>query len=618
MEDRAVTVTSRTLRAPAHVGRSRRGALARDRRHPARARSAGPPLTHRAVAARLHICATSPCRYSTSLRARRQDRRRRRRRAAVRLAHARGDPPQGRLAAEHGRGAEVGGRRGDAALPHDEPHQRRRPRRVGAEARRRRGAARGAAELRPELAGRDGGLPPPRAAPGRRRRDRGDATADDPEFDDSFWEKYEADWQEQKKLVLQRLRFQATGAEPAAPMPRPPPPPSGKSTAGGAPEAGVPLLHASGRSRLRSARACTHAAAIARLWKLRADGGGAAFLLPHEVTRQLLGSAAGGAAAETRGKKLLECWRAVQAMAEAAQTIRRSSAEPADDAAYQAGTYASASPSCAAPSRTSARNTARPCLRRVRDGQASAARGSGRRSSNTTRRPRCASRPPWAAGLGGGNPMREVVSVGGDDVSVWPLPTCARATTTRRRRRACSRCAAAGSPCPKLAALLNDSRHRSRRATAQGAPFRARCGGGGGGGGGRRRIARGAEEEMQDAAVACGLLRPRPARIGAPACPGAAPVPTLAAAPPSRASRRARDAHPPSPQGRRSHRCRRAFSGPSQSRTWYKLRRPHVAPARPRRPGTAATPRRPPRAARRPRRRGAAGCSPANYPGAGA
>ena len=32
------------------------------------------------------------------------------------------------------------------------------------------------------------------------------------ELHDSFWEKYEADWQERKKAVLQRLRFSATGA----------------------------------------------------------------------------------------------------------------------------------------------------------------------------------------------------------------------------------------------------------------------------------------------------------------------------------------------------------------------------------------------------------------------
>ena len=293
------------------------------------------------------------------------------------------------------------------------------------------------------------------------------------EFDDSFWEKYEADWQEQKKLVLQRLRFQATGAEPAAPMPPPPPPPSGKSTAGGAPEAGVPLLHASGRSRLRSARARTHAAAIARLWKLRADGGGAAFLLPHEVTRQLLGSAAGGAAAETRGKKLLECWRAVQAMAEAAQTIRRSSAEPADDAAYQAGDVrlrVALLRGALSHLGTQHRET---LLRRVRDGQASAARGSGRPELEYDAAAALRLEATLGGGLGGGNPMREVVSVGGDDVPVWPLAyLCARSDDAAAAARVLAlrprRAARAAS-----SRRCSTSRHRSRRAPRR-APLPAR------------------------------------------------------------------------------------------------------------------------------------------------
>ena len=439
------------------------------------------------------------------------------------------------------------------------------------------------------------------------------------EFDDSFWEKYEADWQDQKKLVLQRLRFQATGAEPAAPMPPPPPPPSGKSTAGGAPEAGVPPSTRAAARCLRSARACTHAAAIARLWKLRADGGGAAFLLPHEVTRQLLGSAAGGAAAETRGKKLLECWRAVQAMAEAAQSIRRSSAEPADDAAYQAGDVrlrVALLRGALAHLGTQHRET---LLRRVRDGQASAARGSGRPELEYDAAAALRLEATLGGGLGGGNPMREVVSVGGDDVPVWPLAyLCARSDDAAAAARVLA-LRRGGQPVPKLAALLN-LQAQIKTGAAQGARSGALA----------AAVAEAAAEAGDvgqrdgggDADGVCGLLRPDPrASLGAPRPPRspARPAPpdcpprplALARAPP----RRPADTCLPLPSPRRSRpdAVARLLHHNRGLDVVQALDRPHVAPARrPRwggRDGGDARHARHPRDARRPRRRRAAGCT---------
>ena len=156
-------------------------------------------------------------------------------------------------------------------------------------------------------------------------------------------------------------------------------------------------------------------------------------------------------------------------MAEAAQTIRRSSAEPADDAAYQAGDVrlrVALLRGALSHLGTQHRET---LLRRVRDGQASAARGSGRPELEYDAAAALRLEATLGGGLGGGNPMREVVSVGGD-VPVWPLAyLCARSDDAAAAARVLA-CGAAGSPCLSWR-HCSTSRHRSRRA-----PRRARSG----------------------------------------------------------------------------------------------------------------------------------------------
>ena len=135
------------------------------------------------------------------------------------------------------------------------------------------------------------------------------------EFSRSYWGKLEADWQAQKPMVVEALRFHSAPAQPTGAM----------VAASAAPETS---LHAQGRSRVRSARALAYSHAISDLWDKRVARQTDFNLMKRmaEAAQTSAGSAA---------VKLHSCWELLEAMVRELQKLRPSGTDPAIEAPYQ-------------------------------------------------------------------------------------------------------------------------------------------------------------------------------------------------------------------------------------------------------------------------------------------
>ena len=185
--------------------------------------------------------------------------------------------------------------------------------------------------------------------------------------------------------------------------------------------------------------------------------------------------------------------------------------------------------------------------------------------------------------------MREVVSVGGDDVPVWPLAyLCARSDDAAAAARVLA-LRRGGQPVPKLAALLN-LQAQIKTGAAQGARSGALAAAVAEAAAEAGMLDSGMEEEMRMVYAVYCAPDPR-ASLGAPARPPARPI--ARARPPARARPRPSPppplTHPPplpSPRRSRPDAVTRLLHHNRGLDVVQALDRPHVAPARwPRRGG---------------------------------
>ena len=136
------------------------------------------------------------------------------------------------------------------------------------------------------------------------------------EFSRSYWGKLEADWQAQKPMVVEALRFHSA------------PQPTGGGAVVVAAAAAETSLHAQGRSRVRGARALAYSHAIRDLWDKRV-----ARQTDFNLMRRM--AEAAQTSAGSAAVKLHSCWELLEAMVRELQKLRPSGTDPAVEAPYQ-------------------------------------------------------------------------------------------------------------------------------------------------------------------------------------------------------------------------------------------------------------------------------------------